>query len=277
MRVRIPEFGTKAELFSYLKAEKQSLIRKKRSMDIWADPVFSHANAFVPTKGVATKDNSPVQDEDTGVLRVKVVANTANWIDSHMDLILPDAPLKSIKERAGMIPMLHDHEHKLEAEIGDVKDIYLADVSLRELGLDRSGKTQSLIFVADIKRSYNEKVYNKYRQGRIKQHSIGLRYVKLTLAINDEEYEEEFAEWNKYIDQVINREVAEEAGYFWPVQEYMLIENSAVLFGSNVLTPTLDNNVKELEPDVKSTQNAEPSIADTQYQDKLNELLNILS
>ncbi len=99
---------------------------------------------------------------------------------------------------------------------------------------------------------------------KINQHSIGLKYIKIALAINDEDYKEEFEVWNKYFENVINKDKAEVNGFFWAVQEIKLIENSAVLFGSNEVTPTLDNNVK-IEPsaDTQKEQSVEETIVES--------------
>jgi hypothetical protein len=157
-----------------------------------------------------------------------------------MDVLLRDNAKRSIKERLGMIEHIHDHIWEVGAILGDVVNIYYEDVPLKELGIDQTGKAQCLIFETDIRKEYNEKIYNLYRTGKIKQHSIGLFYVTLELAINDPDYEKEIDFWNKYYDQVINKEVVDESGYFWVVSEIKLMENSAVLFGSNILTPTLE-------------------------------------
>lgn len=273
MRIKIPTFQNKKELHQYLVTNKGHLIDQKKMAPVFSDPVTFGAQPIDRTKQSAfsTKANTPVI-EDLDVLRVKVVANTANWIDSHLDLIIPGAASKSIQERKGLIPFLHDHIHKLEAEIADVIDIYPATMSLRELGLDMDGTTESIIFVGDVKKEYNAKIFEKYKQGRIKQHSIGLHYVKIDLAINDEDWGKEKDFWDKYYPQVINKDVADDHGFFWVIGEYKLIENSAVLFGSNVLTPTLDNNLKNFEP-LASTQQQEPSVKDTRVMDALNKLL----
>ena len=89
------------------------------------------------------------------------------------------------------------------------------------------------------------------------QHSIGLQYVKIELAINDKDEKEEFKAWEKYFPLAINKSKAESQGYFWAVKEYKLLENSAVLFGSNELTPTLEV-VKGIEP-AEVTQTDEPA------------------
>lgn len=267
MRIKLPEFQTKSDLHAYLKANKSKLIEQKKSM-----PIFSDAVSFgaMPVKAeYGFKANTAV-NEDVDILRVKVVANTANWIDSHFDMLLPDCWSKSIQERKGIIPHLHDHIHRIEAKIGEVVDIYSSTLSLTELGLSIQGSTQSLIFVTDIMKSYNEKVFNQYKLGKVKQHSIGLQYMKLELAINDESSEKEYDFWNKYYPQLINKEVADEYGFFWVVPEIRLIENSAVLFGSNELTPTLDNNMKN-EPLISTHQKNEPS-TDTRLIEALKEL-----
>lgn len=138
--------------------------------------------------------------------------------------------------------------------MGDVVDIYSQTISLTELGLSKSGTTEVLVFETDIRKDYNEKVYYKYLKGKVKQHSIGLQYIKLGLAINDDEDTAHYELWNKYIDQVINREMVEQHGYFWVVHEIKLLENSAVLFGSNELTPTLGVKSDTLDEPVETTQ-----------------------
>jgi hypothetical protein len=148
------------------------------------------------------------------------------------------------------------------AEVGDVVNIYSQDISLSELGLNQKGTTQVLIFETDIIKEYNPVVFKKYRAGKIKQHSIGLMYIRIALAINDEENEKEYDFWNKYYDQVINKDIVDERGYFWVVSEIKLLENSAVLFGANELTPTLDVKSDTLFLPLKGTEE-EPLIKDT--------------
>jgi hypothetical protein len=104
----------------------------------------------------------------------------------------------------------------------------------------------------------------------VKNHSVGMQYVKLFLAVNDERYEEEFKVWEKYINLAVNKEVAIEYGYFWAVTEAKVIEGSAVPIGSNTYTPTQENNS---EPNKSFTQQQnEPSELDTQILNSLNNL-----
>jgi|SRR6185437_4674543 len=261
-------------LFDYLKTNKEALIAEKKSIVKHADP-FSWSPEISRMK--ITKDGSIIKADATGdgdldgdadggtmipddeSVHVTVVANTANWCDSQLDVLIPDCWKSSIKQRKGMIPHLHDHIHQIEAKIGEVAKIYSKDMKLTDLGLNQSGTTQVLIFETDVMASYNEKIFNQYKLGKINQHSIGLQYVKISLCINDKDSEKEYDFWNKYYPQIINKDVVDARGYFWVVTEIKLLENSCVLFGSNELTPTLDVKSDTGTQPLQSTDKDQPS------------------
>ena len=104
---------------------------------------------------------------------------------------------------------------------------------------------------------------DQYSKGRVKNHSVGMQYVKLLLAVNDEEYGAEYEAWEKYFPEVANKEAAEEKGYMWIVKEAKVVEGSAVPIGSNWVTPTLDNNAKNQPSEDTDKNDTEPS-EDTQ-------------
>lgn len=245
-KIIIPENLKGKDLTTFLIENKSALVAQKKMLPKLCDPISCSPAYYVNTGGVLVKSAAIASDAISCM--VKVVANTSMYCDSQMDVLTRDSASKSIKERKGMIPHLHDHQHTLDAEVGDVKDIYYQDIALKDLSYDAKGNAQVLIFETDIKKSYNETVFNKYRDKKVKQHSIGLQYIKLELAINDNESEKEFDFWNKYINDIINQNEVEQKGFFWVVSEYKLLENSAVLFGSNPLTPTLEVKSTEFEP-----------------------------
>ena len=269
MKTQIPDFATKSELFDYLRTNKAELIEAKKAEKTHTDTVCLAPLPLVAKGKTAAKANDPIT-EDVDELRVKVVANTANWLDQDMDVLLPDAARKSIEERKGNIPHIHDHIHKAEAKIGDVADILLQDLNFSEIGIEGEGSTQCIVFITDVFKELNENIFKQYKRGIANQHSIGLRYVKVDLAINDPNATEEFAIWEKFFDQIINPEMAIKLGFFWAVSEFKLIENSTVLFGSNSKTPTLANDLsKATEPEQDKTATTpdpepEPQEATTQ-------------
>ena len=102
---------------------------------------------------------------------------------------------------------------------------------------------------------------DQYANGWVKNHSVGMYYVKMDIAVNDEDSPAYFDAWKKYYPQIANKEVADDRGYFFYVLEAKCMEGSAVPMGSNTATPTLSVNEKNqplngtdntLEPD-KST------------------------
>lgn len=237
-RVTIPEFETKKELFAYLKQNKESLIAKK------SEPFFADVLKFSPSvvqKSAATKSNEPIEDESLEELDVKLVCNSTRVLDSHQDALFTGCYDKTIEEHGDKVVHLHDHVQRIDGKVGEVQQVYTEDISLRELGFDQSGKTECYIMKSRVIKEYNQMVFRQYRLGKINQHSIGLRYVQIDLAIDDEDSEKEKEFFDKYVVQLINPEKAYERGYFWVVKEVEVLENSAVLWGSNPATPTLDN------------------------------------
>ena len=169
--------------------------------------------------------------------------------------------------------MLHLAEHKMDFDniISDGQDLKASvkEFDWRELGYDFEGKTEALLFESTVKRGRNQRMFDQYAKGFVKNHSVGMQYIKLELAVNDASYQKEFETYNKYIDLAINPEKAEELGYFWVVQEAKAIEGSAVPIGSNTFTQTINNNK---QPSNDTAKENEPS-PDTQLLNKLNNLL----
>ena len=218
-----------------LAAKKSELIRLKKATLKKCDHVISDAIA----KTIAAKSN--FQDKDTDdVLYRTIVGNTYNFMDSHDDVHIKGIFTKSIKENGSQILHLHDHIHQLDAQVGKSLKVYEKAVKLSDVGMNKNGETTALLMDSRIERKRNETIFEDYRDKLINQHSVGMQYVKIELAINDPEEKEEFAVWNKYIGSIVNKELAEEKGFFWAVLEAKLIEISCVIKGSNELTPTLE-------------------------------------
>jgi hypothetical protein len=254
MRITLPAHLKGKALCQYLVDNKASLIAQKMMLPIKSEPVCCDASFITPVKAGAVKaDGTLVAGLDPDVIGVKVVANAAWWCDGHMDVLTDKSYNKSIKEKGIGIPHINDHNWESTAHVGDVKGVYTQDVPLKDLGIKKNpGTTTCLIFETMIRKDYNEEVFKFYRNGKINQHSIGMQYLSIELAINDPDYEKEIDFWNKYIDKVINRDYVEEKGYFWLVPEIKIFENSCVLFGANELTPTLEI-LKSGEPPVHTT------------------------
>lgn len=244
------------ELFAFLKENKKALIAQKKAVkknfySMVPGPMYGLKETGKDAVQMKAAADAVIPDTATSLM-VESAANTSMYCDTAMDVLLKNAGKKSIKERRGMIPHIFDHEWSMLNEVGDVKDIYYQDLPLRDLGLKQDGTAQVLTFYTEVIKSYNEKVFEKYRLKKVKQHSIGLWYDDLQLAVNapdDEYWEDEYKVWKKYIDQIINKELPESRGYFFAVSQFTLLENSAVLLGANFLTPTISTSEKETTSD----------------------------
>lgn len=254
MRVIIPEFEKKEELFRYLKQNKRKLLSQKCSAPIKTE-VFDYGCLSLKAKdtsiiGKSVKKNiSKADNLEMNEIQVDAIANMAGWCDSYMDVLIPDCWAETIKEKGAsnkqLIYHLKNHIYSTDAVIG-------GDVKMRSEWLDLSQfniesdltQGQALIGNSIVKQSYDKKCYFLYLDDEVKQHSIGLRYVRIYMCINskDEDYVVEKENWDKYYKYVINKEKVDDKGYFWAVTEIKLLEYSAVLFGANELT-----TVQEIE------------------------------
>ena len=245
--MNIPEGLAGKDLFKFLKENKSLLIASKKAAIKEADAVSIKSNLFVTQEGVIKE--FPGEMEDTGKLEATLIINTTNLLDSHSDVHIPGIWKKSLKE---VKDLYHIQEHKMQFDkvISDEVRAFTKTYSWRELGYDINGTTEALVFISSIDKTRNEFMYHQYRKGFVKNHSVGMRYVSLSLAVNEPEdkwYREEYEAWEKYIDQVANREEAEAQGYFWAVTEAKVIEGSAVVRGSNWITPTQSVRSKSTE------------------------------
>lgn len=246
--LKIPEFNTKKELYAFLVENKQVLISQKCSAIKCGDGFG--ANITVIKSGIVGKSNS---EDNTNEILIKAVINTTGIMDSHGDVHIKGIWNKSLKENKRI---MHLQEHKsgsFDKIISSGADLkaYVKDYSWKDLGYDAEGETQALVFESLVKNSRNSYMFNQYKNGYVDNHSVGMQYVKLELAINDKEYEKEKDFWDKHIGAVVNAKDAEAKGYFWVVSEAKAIEGSAVPNGSNTVTPTLPTSKDTEDSDAK--------------------------
>jgi hypothetical protein len=265
------EFATKEDLFKALIENKKELVSLKKSVVKNADAVsFGYLDTSV--KIDTNKEDVQTQLQNPETLNVKVVINTTNFLDSHNDFHANGIWNKSVKDNVTFLH-LQEHDRSFDKVITDTAKGYVQSMTWKKLGFPYEGKTEALIFESTIEKKRNEFMLNQYANGWVKNHSVGMRYVQMELAINTEaEYDKEYkALWDEYYPLIANKEVADERGYFWVVKEAKIIEGSAVVMGSNSATPTLEN--KDFEAVLDDTSKTEPS-DDTQTTEMLKQLLN---
>lgn len=241
MKIEHPKFENKQELFKWLKENKDDLIYQKKESIKYADSIEFTA---IPLQHKSINIDKGIDGvEAPGIVKRRAIINTTKILDSHGDVHQDGIWDKTVKENTRI---KHIQEHKMEFDkiIADKDDLQVSTkkYAWKDLGVDAEGETEALVFDSTIKEERNAAMYRAYKNGDVDNHSVGMRYVKMSLAVNsdDEDMVEEKEEWDKTIDSVVNREEAERKGYYWPVYEAKAIEGSAVPMGSNPITPTLE-------------------------------------
>jgi hypothetical protein len=249
------EFKSKKQEIDYLMQNKKELIELKKSAIKFADApnmAVIGAGATGVVKGLST---SKEHDTDVSIQRT-VIGNTYNYLDSHGDVHLSSTFTKSLQERGDRVKHLHDHLFQVTAKVGQPLNVYEQSVAWKDLGINKAGTTVALMMDSNILKEYNSLVFNEYKSGNIDQHSVGMYYVKVDIAANDDDYPEAQKLYLAHIDKIGNREEVEERGYFWAVQEAKLVEISAVLEGSNPITHTVEAKDVVDEPVVDKAKEA---------------------
>lgn len=242
-------FKSQKELFKYLVEEKEEVLAQKKSIFKRAEGGLSLTLPVEKLEQFTTKGVKPVyeNDKEAGILKRTIVTNTYWWMDAHSDVHLGRGDeengkavfTNTIKNRSHRIFPTNQHDQSLDGKLGKTLNMYESAISWRALGIGKTGMTEALFADAQIEKERNERRYKDYLNNEIDQHSVGMRYLDVQTAVNDEEYEKEFALFQKYVSKLGNRQVAERQGFFFPVAEAYLAEYSAVRDGSNELTPTL--------------------------------------
>ena len=240
-------FTNKEDMFKALRENKDALIAQKKMITKFADTV-EHTPKALNNKGEAIKADT-VDISTIKSLDMDLAINTTKLMDSHSDVHFDGLWNKSLKEKKSLY-LLQEHKMQFSNIIIDDVKASAKEMTWKELGADYPGSTQVLLFNVNVSKERNPFMFEQYAKGYVKNHSVGMRYVKLDLAMNsDSKYdEEEKAIWDKYINDIVNKEQAEAQGYFWAVHEAKVIEGSAVPIGSNTITPTINTESKELEP-----------------------------
>lgn len=247
------EFANKEDLFKALRENKSTLITQKKMQIKNADAIF-HFVGIENEKGEVIKAESASLENPTK-LKAVLVINTTNLLDSHGDVHLKGIWKKSVQEQKNIL-LLQEHRMTFDKIISDNVTATVKSMTWKSLGYNFDGSTEALVFTTEIDEERNEFMFGQYKKGYVKEHSVGMRYIKLELCINSEskwDVEEKEA-WDKYYPEIVNKEVADERGYFWAVPEAKAIEGSAVVKGSNYATPTIsieavkDTSKEQIEP-----------------------------
>lgn len=255
-------FTDKMDMIRFMQKNREEMFAVKKAE-------YKTKSEALLNNGIFEKEFNPMIEDITGdFIQVKTIINTTNVIDSHLDLHLQGIWNKTVSDN----PFSHhlkSHKNDFEFVISDRAKSYNEKMNFKDLGLKIDMQMEANINEFVLERKKLPLMFDAYKNGEVREHSVGMIYVNFDLAYYDEESQKEIDFFNRMKAQSINPEVADENGFMWIISEAKKREGSAVVFGSNSITPTL--SVKNYEPSSKLTQKQEPS-KDTLILDALERL-----
>lgn len=265
------QFTTKEELFKELSANK-ALLKANKMLQIKESDSIAYSFA-VNEKKEALKAGE-IRFEEINVLDVKLVINSCNLFDSHSDVSIDSSWNRTVKN-AKRVLLLEAHKAQFDKIISDEIELKVEVISWKDLGFDYEGSTECLVFYARLRKDRNPFMFEQYAKGYVKEHSAGLRYIQIELAINSEaEWNREEKEvWDKHYSKIANKEDVDQYGYFWAVLEQQIREGSAVVFGSNFATPTM--SVEPVTDTSTKTENDTPDPATATPKSEHKPIINL--
>lgn len=270
-------FDTKAEAVKAIIAQHDEIVEVKKSAVKFSDP----SGFSINSKAEALKDMLTPRNLGYGDL-VYPVINTTNYLDSHGDVHIPGIWKKSLKEQQNKVFLIINHELAVGKVITQPKDLemFTERMAWKDLGSNFEGETEALIFKAKLTERSNVDGFNAYKFGDPVQHSIRMMYDKVYFCVNPELDDEADSasyndNWEKYLKEVINLDVAKDRGYFWAVPEARIFkEGSMVLFGSNDITPTI-YDIGKSSLDTLDNEPPESTQQEVEKLQRINYLLNL--
>ena len=268
-------FNSKEELFKEL-AENETFIHDAKKSQVY--------KSFEKGLQVVTDQKQIEKAFDSTEKGIKFdsdyyyfVVNSANFLDSHLDVHVDGNWNKSVKDQQGKVYLVFDHSLKRSDIIAMKKDVemFTAKISWNMLGKDYEGETYSLIYKVKKDKIVNKEAKEWLEQGHELEASVRMQYVKIETAFNsdDTNYSKQKETYQTYYPQIANKEDFEEIEYFWVVKEAKnVMESSLVLFGSNSATGVLNNENKSEA--VEDTSETKEQSKDTQQIEELKIIIN---
>jgi len=260
------QFTDKMDLTRFIKKNFDDILRLKLM------EYKNNVNKAVDINKLEANFNPNIEDITGNIIEVKALINSTNLIDSHLDLHTFKAWNKSVSDNKTTY-VLQEHQNKfthvMSRKAANTNEV----MNFKDFGFEDMDFTAN-ISTFQLKREDNPFMFDQYALGKVSNHSVGMLYVmgKIELAYYDEDSEKNMQYFERMKAQAINPDVADEYGFFWVVSEAVKREGSAVVFGSNPITPTLE--VKNYEPQKHSESNKNEPPQGTQ--NEVSKLFNLI-
>ena len=258
-------FSTADEAMKELVLNKKTLISQKKSAVKFSDAIPFSGTPSIEKAANKAEGETPSLADATSI-KISAVSNACNYYDSHGDVSINGSWNRTAKNQKNGLH-LQEHKNQFDKLISDEVTFSVEIKTWKELGYDYEGSTECLVMHSKADKETNPFMFDKYVKGKVKNHSSGLMYVNMVLAMNNSAdwAKEEKEAWDKYYPGIVNKDDVDQRGYFWAVLEQKILENSAVLRGSNPATPTI--SVEPADNTSTKTENTDNSTSQSVIED----------
>jgi hypothetical protein len=255
-------FEDKEIMFAELLANKEFIIKEKTSNILKSidKGIAITSNQEAILKAIETNKELNI-DKDFYYF----VVNSSNILDSHGDMHVKGNWDKTVKEQQKKTYLVFDHQLKRSEIIAMKEDIEMLtlEIPFSLIGKNYDGNTYALVY-----KVHKDKIRNKEAKELLESNysfeaSVRMRYIKIDLAMDSslKENAKEKENFDKYFNEIANKEDFETITHFWIVKEAKNEqESSLVMFGSNPATGLINENK---EADTITSSKDEP-LQDTQ-------------
>lgn len=231
------EFATKQELFSALRNNVEKIISLKK-MEIYKSLYKGYSTDSFLFKDLAETVKVGPHMKDNYIYPV---INTTRYMDSHDDVHLDGIWDRSVKEQQGKLFYVADHSIEIGKIIAWPEDVtaMVKTIPWTFVGKDYTGSAEALIYEINKEKIVMDAAKQIITEKRPVQNSVRMQYVTIKMGMNSDAKEdiEYRAYYDKHVNTIVNKEVAEARGYFFGIEEAKIIkEGSMVILGSNDAT-----------------------------------------
>lgn len=257
------EFATQEQMFLALKANEEKIIGLKKAQVYKSDEKgqIGLLDLDISKISGALKTNFEIKDD-----YIYPVISTTRFMDSHKDVHFDGCFDTTVKDQQGKVYYALDHKLQWDSVIAWPKDVamFTSMIDWAMVGKSYIGQTEGLVFEIakdkvrpDVLQAVEAKANDFENSIRMVYHKIrlGINSTQKDLAVNK-------AYYDSRINQIANKEQAEEDGYFWGVEQLGIHKEGSLVIagGSNsataiIVSDPLKSSLHKEEPAESSSIN----------------------
>jgi hypothetical protein len=254
-------FKSKADLFAMLKKHEDNIIEFKKAhiyKGFEKSLCFGNADNILH-KTDASKANIGFEAKEGYIYPI---VSTTRYMDSHDDVHFDGCFGKTVKDQQGKVYYCADHDLSLKGIVTNKKDIemFTASIPWQFVGKSYTGNTEGLVMAFKKDAIKNQQAKDIIDSDEDLENSIRMVYVKIVMGIDstDKQYKVNKDYFDSRVNDIANKERAEDLGYFFGVEELKIHKEASLVVGGGSNDATRIYQYKTTEAVTDTTAKIEP-------------------